>query len=113
MTTTFALTDPLRAQTVQIHILVHPAPEGEPNRASRPVMVAVGIEGSPPQMLTGTFAEIVDLIDTAWRTVPTSTLSTVPTSSTTPPQIIAQAIIPAPSEATPAVEPAQGILDLF
>jgi hypothetical protein len=113
--TTFALTDPLGAHPVRIHILVQPAPEGGTDRASRPAMVAVGIEGSPPQMLTGTFADIPTLIDTAWRTVPASAVSVVPTSPTTQPQVIAQSTVPAstPSQATPPAEPAQGILDLF
>lgn len=115
MTTTFALLDPLRTQTVQIHILVQPAVEGETDRANRPAMVAVGIEGSPPQMLTGTFADIPTLIDAAWRTMPTSVLSAVPASPTTPPQVIVQSTVPTStsSQAPSPTEPTQGILDLF
>lgn len=115
MTTTFALTDPLGAHPVRIHILVQPAPEGEPDRANRPAMVAVGIEGSPPQMLIGTFADIPTLIDTAWRTIPTSPLSPVPTAPAPHPQVIAQSTVPTsdPSQAPSPTQPTQGILDLF
>lgn len=115
MTTTFALTDPLGAHPVRIHILVQCAPEGETNRANRPAMVAVGIEGAPPQMLTGTFADIPTLIDTAWRTMPTSPLSAISATPTTPPQVIAQSTVPTspPSQPPSSTEPTQGILDLF
>jgi hypothetical protein len=116
--TTFALIDPLRAHTVQIHIVVQPALADAPDRAPRSVMVAVGIEGSPPQMLTGTFADIPDLIDSAWRTVSPSSLSASPA---TQPQVIARSITTPTAPLAPAVtttseparEPTQGILDLF
>jgi hypothetical protein len=112
------LTDALGDKFVQIaiQVAIHPT-----DRALRPVVVSVGIEGMPPQILTGTFEQIATLIDHAWRTFPT-TITTTPATTVSATSVVAHATTPAvvPSARPPVtpnpVAPAsttQGILDLF
>ena len=83
------LTDPFAGQEVLIAITVLPA---DLPRASRPILLTLGIEGKPPVIQTGTYGDLHALLDAAWRTFD-------PT--------------PAPTRQEEAATPEQGLLDLF
>lgn len=109
----FLLADPLAEQLVRIVVQVAPAPTATTPRMERPVIVAVGVEGSPPQMVTGTLADLAGLIESAWHQVtPPAT-----TAETTTSQVVAHATVPAtstePLPATPPADATSAILNLF
>lgn len=81
------LTDPFSGQEVRIAITVLPA---DLPRASRPILLTLGVEGKAPVIQTGTYGDLPTLLDAAWRTFdPTPVADVEPTT------------------------PAQGLLDLF
>lgn len=81
------LSDPFSGQEVMITITVLPA---DLPRASRPILLTLGMEGKPPVIQTGTYGDLPILLDAAWRTFdPTPVTEVEPTT------------------------PAQGLLDLF
>lgn len=79
------LTDPLADKEVRIIVHIARAVAPGTERSARDIVVAVGVEGSPPRMLTGTFGQFAELVDEAWRTYP-ATAGTIAeaTVATTP-----------------------------
>ena len=124
--TTLALTDPLADREVRIvvHVTKPSTPAAE--RGSRAIVVAVGVEGATPRMLTGTFDRLVQLVDEAWRTYrvfPCEALTetapgtlaetTAPGATDAPPSAPPEANETADTTASPSTTARQAILDLF
>jgi hypothetical protein len=96
------LTDPFSNLEVRIAITLLP---GDVPRAERPIVVALGIEGEPPILQTGTYAELDALLESAWSAFQVPLAPTTPTATTPSSPSVAT-----PTESTPAQ---QGMLDLF
>jgi hypothetical protein len=63
MTIPLTIDDPLAGQEVVIVVTVA---AGDGPRDGRPVLVSLGLTGQPPIIRTGTFADALALIHTAW-----------------------------------------------
>ena len=63
MNTTLTVDDPLADQEVTIVITLA---AGEQARDERMAQVSVGVTGQPPATQTGTFGQVITLIDQAW-----------------------------------------------
>ena len=64
MNSILTLTDPLSGVEVVITVTLFPA---ELPRATRPVVLTLGIADQPPVILSGTYAELSTLLDLAWH----------------------------------------------